>query len=95
MLGWSLFADQMLNSRCIMDGWGIGLLLTEPSHDVKNEIVSRQVIESKVRAFMLQLPALSKNCNALKEAAIEAAKGIQSSVTVPLMQFLTEKAANQ
>ncbi|KAH7436358.1 hypothetical protein KP509_05G016200 [Ceratopteris richardii] len=28
MLGWSLFGDQLLNSRCIMDGWGVGLMLS-------------------------------------------------------------------
>ena len=51
-LGWPYFADQMLNNRCLVDKWGLGLEF-ERDRDEKNNIIVRgDEVARKVGALM-------------------------------------------
>ena len=50
MLGWPYFADQMLNNRCCVDAWGVGLAFE--SEPLLEQLVRRGEVERKVRELM-------------------------------------------
>ena len=51
-LGWPYFSDQMLNNRCLVDKWGLGLEFERDHDDENNIIVRRDEVARKVRALM-------------------------------------------
>lgn len=94
LLGWSSFADQMLNARCIEDSWGVGLMLSETSEEEGKEEqghVTRSQVQKKVRALMLELsPSVKSNCARLKEAASKATEERNSLLILPLINCIKQ-----
>ncbi|MCO5573102.1 hypothetical protein L7F22_026867 [Adiantum nelumboides] len=73
LLGWPRFADQMLNCRCFVDSWGVGLSFFSDEEYNEEGLVSRDLIEKKIKALMFELPHSTKrNCDSLREGASRA-----------------------
>ncbi|KAI5057548.1 hypothetical protein GOP47_0027563 [Adiantum capillus-veneris] len=90
LLGWPSFGDQMLNCRCIIDSWGVGLSYFGKEDHNEEGLVSRVAIEKKIRALMLELPpAVKRNCASLKEAASKSAQ-TRLSALIPVLDSLRE-----
>ena len=51
-LGWPYFSDQMLNNRCLVDKWGLGLEFERRRDDKNDSLVTRDEVTRKVRALM-------------------------------------------
>lgn len=66
MLGWSNFADQMLNGHSVVDVWGIGLRL--------EKVLSKEEVEEKVRTLMSSGNSMRGRCASLRAAAGKAWK---------------------
>lgn len=52
MLGWPYFSDQPMDCKCIEQQWKLGLRLREEEDPSKEELVSRTMVETKVKALM-------------------------------------------
>lgn len=52
MLGWPYFSDQPMGCKCIEQGWKIGLRLLEDDDVNERRLVSRSVIEAKIKILM-------------------------------------------
>lgn len=97
MLGWPVLADQMLNCRCIVDGWGLGMSFScsneeqDEAEEGVGGLVTRAQVETKVRALMLELPPNVKdNCLRLKRAASRTAKDRDALLLTPLIKSLKQ-----
>lgn len=73
MLGWPYFADQMLNNRCSVDGWNVGLDFEAD----QNGLVHRDEVERKSRALMW-----GDTSSQLKQTALHWRKAAQKSIEV-------------